>query len=201
MPADVRASLRWIAGASRPLQDLADTQTLREVAEAMSTNLDGSNSAATVVRRRAVLFNALEFAKERDLLTPNPLESFKWRPPKLSHAVDRRSVVNPDQARALLRALGDERPRGARSDEWESSGPRLVAFYALMYFAALRPEEAVSFRDTDAVLPAAGWGELHLERSTPDVGRDWTDTGAARDVRQLKHRGRARSGSCPAHRS
>ncbi len=64
----------------------------------MSTNLDGSNSAATVVRRRrAVLFNALEFAKERELLTPNPLESFKWRPPKLSHAVDRRSVVNPNQ--------------------------------------------------------------------------------------------------------
>jgi len=126
----------------------------------------------------------VEYAKERELLTANPLESFKWRAPKPTHAVDRRSVVNPFQARALLQALADERPKGARSDEWESSGPRLL------YFAALRPEEAVSFRETDAVLPAAGWGEIHLSRSTPDVGRDWTDNGAARDVRQLKHRGR-----------
>jgi hypothetical protein len=81
----------------------------------------------------------------------------------------------------------------------ESSGPRLVAFFALMYFAALRPEEAVSFREIDAVLPADGWGEIHLSRSTPDVGRDWTDNGAARDVRQLKHRGRGevRIAPCP----
>jgi integrase len=144
-----------------------------------------------------VLFNALEYAIERELLTTNPLESFKWRAPKLSHAIDRRTVANPYQARALLNALEDERPKGARSDDWQSSGPRLVAFFALMYFAALRPEEAVSFRDADALLPPGGWGEIHLSRSTPDAGRDWTDSGASRDVRQLKHRGRGEVRTVP----
>ncbi|MHA6796759.1 tyrosine-type recombinase/integrase [Pseudonocardia bannensis] len=188
-PREVQERLRWVAANTRPLSELADTQVLRGVFDAMATNLDGSRSAGTVVRRRrAILFNALEYAVELDLLSRNPVESLKWRAPKVSHAVDRRSVVNPYQARTLLRALAEERPKGARSEEWVSSGPRLVAFFALIYYAALRPEEAVNLRRADLVLPKTGWGEIHLERATPDAGRDWTDNGSHRDERQLKHR-------------
>ena len=44
-------------------------------------------------------------------------------------------------------------------DRW-GSGPRLVALFAAMYFAALRPEEAVNLRLRNLALPAKGWGEI-----------------------------------------
>jgi hypothetical protein len=37
-------------------------------------------------------------------------------------------------------------------------------------------------------LPARGWGEFHLGTAEPYAGKDWTDTGANRDRRQLKQR-------------
>ena len=44
-----------------------------------------------------------------------------------------------------------------------------------------------------------GWGELHLRAAKPDVGRQWTDAGGARDCRGLKHRaeGETRRVPCP----
>lgn len=43
------------------------------------------------------------------------------------------------------------------------------------------------------------WGAIHLEESTPLAGKGWTDTGQARDRRQLKHRarGEGRTVPCP----
>jgi integrase len=80
-------------------------------------------------------------------------------------------VVNPRQARALLAAVRAQ----------QLSGPRLVAFFGLMYYAGLRPEEAVSLTVDCLTLPlpeqANDWGELHLRNATPDTvpatGRDW----------------------------
>jgi hypothetical protein len=42
-------------------------------------------------------------------------------------------VVNSDQARRLLAAVGQQGERG----------DRMAAFFGCMYYAALRPEEAV----------------------------------------------------------
>jgi integrase len=99
--------------------------------------------------------------------------------------VDRRVVVNPRQARELLTAVtyvGQQR-RGPHA-----RGQRLMALYACMYFAALRPGEAVGLRRQDCYLPASGWGRLTLEKSRPEVNRRWTDTGSAHGERGLKHR-------------
>ena len=63
-----------------------------------------------------------------------------------------------------------------------------MALYACMYFAALRPGEAVALRRQDCYLPATGWGRLILEKSRPEVNRRWTDTASAHDERGLKHR-------------
>jgi integrase len=103
--------------------------------------------------------------------------------------VDRRVVANPVQVRSLLAAVG-EQPR---------SGPRLLAFFGCLYFAGLRPEEAVSLSKRNLELPAAGWGELHLDGAEPYAGRDWTDSGEDRDRRQLtqRARGEIRPGPCP----
>jgi integrase len=118
----------------------------------------------------------------------------------VSSQVDRRSVVNPSQGRALLEALRAQAP----------SRPRLVAFFAVMYYAGLRPEEAINLRRADVVLPSADrrtrqdghyddWGELHLRTATPDAGSDWTDDGTERDRRQLKHRAEGDSRIVPTH--
>jgi len=103
--------------------------------------------------------------------------------------VDRRSVANPVQARTLLNAVRDQR----------RSGPRLVAFFGCLYFAALRPEEAVSLAKHNLSLPTEGWGELHLESAEPYAGKEWTDSGNNRDHRQLKQRarGEVRTVPCP----
>jgi integrase len=96
------------------------------------------------------------------------------------------------QARRLLAAVRKQSP----------SGPRLVAFYAVMYYAGLRPEEAVSLgtgnitlpdlvRDSDTgewEEPADDWGELRFCSAAPEAGAEWTDDGAIREHRQLKSR-------------
>jgi len=113
------------------------------------------------------------------------LDRLSWKPPKVSDVVDRRVVVNPRQARELLTAVtyvGQQR-RGPHA-----RGQRLMALYACMYFAALRPGEAVALRRQDCYLPATGWGRLILEKSRPEVNRRWTDTASAHDERGLKHR-------------
>jgi hypothetical protein len=61
-----------------------------------------------------------------------------------------------------------------------------MALYACMYFAALRPAEAVGLRLQDCYLPETGWGRLTLEKSRPEVNRRWTDTTSAHDERGLK---------------
>ena len=45
----------------------------------------------------------------------------------------------------------------ARWKETRRSGPRLVALFALMYFAALRAEEAANLRRHNLSRPDAGW--------------------------------------------
>lgn len=109
--------------------------------------------------------------------------ALNWKPPTTVRAkplqpIDRRRVASPLQVRTLLHAIA----RQPRSDA------RLVAFFACLYFAALRPEEAVALAKSNLDLPKQGWGQLHLGTAEPYAGKEWTDTGANRDRRQLKQR-------------
>jgi integrase len=97
-------------------------------------------------------------------------------------------VRDAEQARALLAAIRAQQP----------SGPRLVAFFATMYYAGLRPEEAVSLcKDNLRPTGADGWGEFDIRTASPDAGREWTDDGAHRERRQLKHRAEGDSRPVP----
>jgi integrase len=180
-PPDAASALGWLSHNSRPVTDLRNPVTARTLLDSVTTRLDGARVAATSARRnRAVLFNALEYAVELGLLDANPVKELRWAVPRASHAIDRRRVINPDQARRLLVAVEARPP----------SGPRLVAFFGAMYYCGLRPEEAIMLRATDLRLPADdGWGELHLNEAAPDAGGRWTDSGTERDQRGLKHRG------------
>lgn len=190
MPTEVRETLRWVERNTHPVSALRKPQILRSVLDGLTVRLDGKRAAPSVIsRRRKILNTAAEYAVELGLLNSNPIPSLKWRPPKAVHAVDRRVVANPVQVRALLDAI---RRQGR-------SGPRLVAFFGCLYYAAMRPEEAVALRKANLSLPAEGWGEIHLEAAEPHAGKDWTDSGRNRDRRQLKQRerGDARTVPCP----
>jgi integrase len=162
-PEDVRAALRWVERHAPPVARLAEPAVLRKVLSGISVRLDGKPGAASVVSKRwRVLFNVAEYAVERGALDVNPLPAFKWKAPKAAATIDARSVVNPVQARTLLAAVR----------ETKRSGPRLVAFFALMYFSALRPEEAANVRKHNLSLPETGWGELHIGDSVRRRGLD-----------------------------
>ena len=140
-----------------------------------------------------LLSNAMDYAIELELLDKNPIKAVKWRAATTAttREVDRRSVVNHRQAPALLEAVKVQEP----------SGPRLVAFFALMYYSALRPEEAVDLDRDHIVLPPASrprvWGELHLTSAAPHAGRNWTNDGSLRETRALKHRVEGESRTVP----
>lgn len=166
---------------------------MRSVLDVAGTLLDGKPASAwTAQGNRAIVANALEYAVERKLLGTNPVKTVKWKPPQATQEVDRRSVVNPAQARRLLAAVRRRSP----------SGPRLIAFFAVIYYAGLRPEEAVSLRVDNITLPplvqnpdtgewhepSDNWGELRFSSAAPEAGAEWTDDGKRRDHRHLKSR-------------
>lgn len=187
-PREIREALRWVAAHTRPVSALAKPEVLRAVLDGLTVKLDGTPAAPSVVsRKRKILGATVEYAVERKLLGGNPIPALKWKPPKTTHAIDRRSVVNPTQARRLLEAVREQ----------QRSGPRLVAFFGCLYFAGLRPEEAVSLKKQNLSLPDKGWGELHLERAEPYAGKEWTDSGKNRDDRQLKQRARGETRTVP----
>ncbi|MEV8509207.1 hypothetical protein AB0368_30830 [Actinoplanes sp. NPDC051475] len=110
--------------------------------------------------------------------------------PQVVGEVDRRTVVNPEQARRFLNAVRDSGPRGQR----------IAAFFALQYWAGVRPSEALHVRrSTFLKLPEAGWGEGLLDASNPRGGRRWTNNGESREARQLKHRAVGATRPFPVH--
>jgi integrase len=173
---------------TRDVGDLAQSGVARALLDRLGVTKDGRPAApGSVQRQRGVLVNLAEYAVERHLLAENPITALPRKAPKIAHAVDRRVVVNPAQARALLDAVAAEKPTGAR----------LVAFFGAMYYAALRPAEALMLRKVNLALPAEGWGELLLESSSPVAGPAWTDSGRRREERPLKHRARGETRIVP----
>jgi len=188
VPAQITRALEWAARASVPVTALEDPSTLRAVLGACARNLDGRPaSAATARRKRAILAATLSFAVERHILAASPLTQLRWKAAEVADTVDRRSVASPAQARRLLAAVRAQGPRGEHME----------AFFACMYYAALRSSEAVALRQADCVLPATGWGRIDLAASRPHAGTEWTDDGASRQERGLKHRSTGETRSIP----
>jgi len=192
-PDDAAAILNWVSRNTKPVAALADSATARAVLDVAGTLLDGRTAAPSTVRRnRTILHNALEYAVELRLLNRNPVKAIKWKAPKTTHEVDRRCVVNHPQARRLLSAVRQQIP----------SGPRLVAFFGIIYYAALRPEEAVNLHKDNITLPplirndatgqweepADNWGELRFCSAATEIGAEWTNDNTRREYRSLKSR-------------
>ncbi|WP_436788598.1 tyrosine-type recombinase/integrase, partial [Yinghuangia sp. YIM S10712] len=145
--------------------------------------LDGTRAGTEVIRRkRAVLANVIGYAIECRELAENPLGKIGWKMPKTVQRLDRRRVANPRQVEELLTAVsyvgGYKRARGRR----------LVAFFACLYYATMRPAEAVNLKADGCNLPETGWGSLTIEKTRPLAGKRWTDSGESHDNRGLKQR-------------
>jgi len=173
---DAARILDWARQASLPLTQLTQPPVLRTALDAITLRLDGSRAApATITRKHAVLHAALGYAVQTGLLGTNPLDTTTWRVPQSSAAVSPAVVASPEQVRALLAAVTQLRPD-------------LTAFFGCLYYAALRPEEAVALRASDCDLPAGGWGMLTIHTAAPRTAAAWTSTGTSHELRGLKHR-------------
>ncbi|WP_067812643.1 tyrosine-type recombinase/integrase [Actinomadura kijaniata] len=183
VPEEQAGVLEWVAERSRPVTDLLDLDALRALLHSLGTKDNGTPAkASTAARYRAVLTSALNYAVERGELEYNPVERLAWRPVTVTRQVDPRVVASPRQVRELLTAV-------TYVGVWDKQrGPRLLAFFACLYFAALRPEEAVQLRLQDCKLPEAGPGLIQLSAATTRAGSAWTDDGSKHETRGLKHR-------------
>jgi integrase len=202
-PPEIDKALAWLKEHTLPVQRLSDPavarQVLTEVTSKLPENGGGSLGAKSAVKSKRILSHCLDFAVERRHLDANPVSfhrnpagAIKWTPPKVNNLIDERSVPDPALARKLLDAVASE----------NRSGPLLRPFFAVMYFAALRPEEAVNLLWSDVKLPTFtrdeetdewvapedAWGEITVREVAPDVGRRWTDSGRQRDTRPPKGR-------------
>ncbi|MGW1801005.1 tyrosine-type recombinase/integrase [Streptomyces sp. NPDC001984] len=183
-PEEIAAAVWWIEKASLPVGELQEIVRVHEVIDTLSRRMDGKPAATqTYRRRRAVVFNVLEYVVELEHLPSNPLSRVRRKRGKRPvQEVDRRVVVNPRQARELLTALtyvgGYDR----------AGGRRLRAFFGCLYYAAMRPGEALGLRRSNCTLPTSGWGRIELTETRPTAGKAWTDSGEAHDRRGLKQR-------------
>ncbi|WP_251073046.1 site-specific integrase [Streptomyces sp. ISL-43] len=162
---------------------MLDPAVTRTVLQALQLKRDGTVAAAETQRRkRMTLVNVVGYAIEQGRLRADPLATVNWRISETAKQVDPRVVVNPLQARSLLCAIsyvgGYRRGRGRR----------LVGLFAGMYYAGLRPAEAVAVTLPDCHLPAEGWGRATLHVTRPQAGKKWTDSGQVHDERGLKSR-------------
>src|SRR5665647_1165959 len=176
----------WLRANSLPLAQLSQSALVRAALDLLALRLDGKPAAhTTVARKRAVFYGALRYAVELDHLAGHPMDRVSWTTPKADDEIDFRVVVNPAQAAALLRSVGD-------------IDPAMVGFFASMYYAALRPGEVLHLREHDCNLPETGWGELLLTGSTQYTGSSWGDNGNALEDRALKHRASRSTRRVPA---
>jgi integrase len=194
-PEELIPALRWLEhntvdmGEFEP--DRQGAKLIREVLNRLSSRQDGTPAAgSTVTRKRATFNNAMEYAREQRVVPVNPLTLVKRTRPRMAKTLDLRVVVNSDQARRLLDAVGTQGKRGER----------MVGFFAVMYYAALRPEEAVGLTRDDLVsLPENGWGEMRLTHAEPRSGSLWTNSGQPRDRQPLKQRAPGETRPVPIH--
>jgi integrase len=180
-------ALRWIEATSLPIGQVGTADGIRVALRAIGRKLDGTKAApATTIRKRAALSAVLNYAVESGHLDHNPLADVRRKREPVTDSVDPRVVVNPDQARALLRAVGQ-------------IAPDLVAFFATLYFAGARPAEARNLRQRDLTLSPSGWGRILLTGGYQEAGTAWTDDGSRGEERQLKHRAAKAVRPVPAH--
>lgn len=186
---DEARAITWLEKASRTVRALEDTSVVCDVLDSLAINLDGQAAAAQYFsRRRRVLHKVLGYAVRKGRLEKNPVGKGNlpegWSPPpKPDDTVDPRSVGSPALIADMLDACNHIGPR---------QGPRMVAFFACMFYAMMRPSEVSALTLQGCHLPKSGWGYLVISDAATEAGRAYTDNGGVHEHRGLKGRNRGR---------
>ena len=168
---------------------LEDPATVRAVLGACARRLDGKPAAATTTRRkRAVFANALGYAVElaaaaRQPARPDPVEG-RRRSPRPSTAA--RSPAPPRPRGCWQPSAGKARA----ASTWKPSS----AACTTPRCAHRRPSRCAK---PTCVLPDPRLGPDRPGRLRPRAGTEWTDDGASREERGLKHRAAERDPQHP----
>jgi len=86
---EIESALRWVASNTLPVSRLDDLSMLRAVLDQIALKMDGKPAAVKVVsRKRAVPYNALDFAVERKRLGKNRIREVKWTASTQVQAID-----------------------------------------------------------------------------------------------------------------
>ncbi len=182
--------LGWIRRQSPVMDVWEDPEAVDDVLWALYHRLDDTVAAASSgMRHRRVLNVVMQEAVRRNVLPANPLPKGLGGLPQVTRRVDPRRLVNAVQAAGLLEWVG----RQVRM------GRCYRAFFATLYYAGLRPEEAIALRVREAVLPEQGWGEVRVCAARPEVGSRWTDGGEVHESRCLKGRPEGEARVVPLH--
>jgi integrase len=188
-PAEHALTIHWLESNTVKLPALMEPALIRKALDTLALLMDGRAAAAsTVARKRVVFSGALSYAVELRRLPSHPMTGVKWAAPQNDDEVDRRVVANHHQAQRLL--------EGVREDT-----PELEAFFAAMYYSALRPEELLHVRHDQCELPDEtdrdAWGWWRLSGATVSVGRGWGDGDETHQARSLKHRSKKATRAVP----
>ena len=116
----------------------------RRALDTLALRLDGTRAAAATITRKRAVFHGCLGSAELGLLQANPLDRISWRPPRSSCPAGPRSAATPAEVQTILADV-------------TRICPELTAFFGCLYYAALRPAEAVALRaDSCDLPPAAG---------------------------------------------
>lgn len=187
-----RKALDWIRRNSLPVSTLAEADVLRRALDALCRKVDGKAAAAKTARRKRAAFNeVLNTAVEKGYFTENPLNGLRWNAPAVNEEVDPAAVPNPAQVARLLTAVAELRGRG----------PHLEAFFGCMYYAAMRPAEAIHLRLEQCHLPKTGWGMLNFRAASSLRERSGRTTARCTRCTRSSAVRLLQPGRCPSLRS
>ncbi|MGR6966990.1 tyrosine-type recombinase/integrase [Geodermatophilus sp. URMC 61] len=172
-----------------------DVAAVERALEALSLSVDGDDVEQITLTGRFVLLNELfEWGVKNRRLAANPVHGMdRDDRPSTTVAVTPLDLRRVLPLELLLRLLATVRALGEQGNDLAL---RLVAYFALLGLAGLRPAEARAVRVSWLYLPEQGWGSLILggrlaapgRRFTPDGARDedgalkWQPLGVTRPV-------------------
>lgn len=198
-PEEHKATIEWLEENTAELAALEDDEAgpglVRGLLDHLSRKQDGTKASANYFKRRRSTFNtAMQYAVEIRALRANPLGSVSWVVEQSDDTVDPAVVPNHDQIVRLLEAVGKQ----------GKLGKRLETFFAVMAYAALRPEEDIALHRGDFELPdeddVNAFGEFRLSRAEPHAKARYNDDRTQRrDRRRLKHRSEKSIRIAPMH--
>lgn len=174
-----RQAHAWLQAHSLPVTDL-DVRHAEAALDAFTRRRDGAGlTAPTVISRKRTQFGGfLRYCIREQWLPVNPLSQTDWKTPLVDKEINPELLMAPVDAHRLLDVLPTLSP----------IGERLTAFFATLFYAGLRPSEALALTPSDLALPGSGWGQITVRRARTKTSSRYTDDGSPHQERPLKWR-------------